>query len=166
MKLKYLLILSAITLIYGCQTEASITQPLANSPMVNTASPANKQSNTATKTIKSGTFVAGEHDTTGSVRIFRENDKNYLELDRAFKTSNLGPDLYVILHRADDVLASTQPPAYPLKAGDYVTLGRLQKYSGAQRYPIADNIKLANYQSVVIWCRTFNATFGTAKLNN
>lgn len=104
--------------------------------------------------------------TTGSVHIFRENGKNYLELDPAFKTSNLGPDLYVILHRSDNVLASSQPPAYPLKASDYVTLNRLQKYSGAQRYPLADNSKLANYQSVVIWCRTFNATFGTAKLDN
>lgn len=157
MKLKYLIIL-AITLTYGCTTEASVTQPPAK-PSVATV-------NTSTQNIKSGTFVAGEHDTTGSARIVSENGKNYLELDAAFKTSNLGPDLYVILHRSDDVLASTQPPAYPLKTGDYVILGRLQNYSGAQRYAIADNIKLANYQSVVIWCRTFNATFGTAKLNN
>lgn len=156
MKLKYLPIV-AITLIYGCTTEASVTQTPAKPAIA---------INTNTQSIKSGTFVAGEHATTGSARIISENGKNYLELDADFKTSNLGPDLYVILHRSDDVLASTQPPAYPLKAGDYVILGRLQNYSGAQRYVIASNIKLANYQSAVIWCRQFNATFGTAKLSN
>lgn len=157
MKLKYLPIL-AITLIYGCTTEASVTQTPAK--------PAIATVNTSTQNIKSGNFVAGEHDTTGGARIISENGKNYLELDADFKTSNLGPDLYVILHRSDDVLASTKPPAYPLKAGDYVVLGRLQNYSGAQRYAIASNIELANYQSAVIWCRLFNATFGTAKLSN
>lgn len=157
MKLKYLLILSAITLIYGCTTKASVTQTPAK-PSIETV-------NTNTQNIKSGIFVAGEHDTTGSARIISENGKNYLELDANFKTSNLGPDLYVILHRSDDVLASTKPPAYPLKTGDYVILGRLQNYSGAQRYAIASNIELANYQSAVIWCRLFNATFGTAKLS-
>ena len=115
--------------------------------------------------IKSGTFVAGKHATTGGARIIRENGKNYLELDKTFQTSNLGPDLYVILHRSEDVLATTQPPGYPLKTGDYVILGRLQKYNGAQRYAIASNINLANYQSAVIWCRQFNATFGAAKLS-
>jgi len=156
MKLKYLLIL-AITLIYGCTTAASVTQTPAK-PVI--------AINTNTQHIKSGTFVAGEHDTTGGARIISENGKNYLGLDANFKTSNLGPDLYVILHRSNDVLASTKPPAYPLKAGDYVVLGRLQNYNGAQRYAIASNIDLANYQSAVIWCRLFNATFGTAKLSN
>lgn len=156
MKLKYLPIL-AITLIYGCTTEASVTQTPAKPAIA---------INTNTQNIKSGTFVAGEHDTTGGARIVSENGKNYLELDANFKTSNLGPDLYVILHRSDDVLASTKPPAHPLKAGDYVILSRLQNYSGAQRYAIASNIEFANYQSAVIWCRLLNATFGTAKLSN
>lgn len=156
MQLKYLPIL-ALTLLYGCTTEASVTQTPAKPAIA---------INTNTQNIKSGTFVAGEHDTSGSARIISENGKNYLELDADFKTSNLGPDLYVILHRSDDVLASTKPPAYPLKAGDYVVLSRLQNYSGAQRYAIASNIDLANYQSAVIWCRLFNATFGTAQLSN
>jgi len=157
MKLKYLLTL-AITIIYGCTT-ASVTQTPAQPSTLAIV-------NTSTQNIKSGTFVAGEYDTTGSARIVRENGKNYLELDKSFKTSNLGPDLHVILHRSTNVLATTQPPAYPLKTGDYVILGRLQHYSGAQRYAIASNINPVNYQSAVIWCRLFNATFGTAKFSN
>lgn len=78
----------------------------------------------------------------------------------------MGPDLHVILHRSNDVLGSTKPPSYPLKEQVYVILGRLQKFSGAQRYPIADKINLTNYKSAAIWCRKFNATFGAAKLNS
>ncbi len=161
MKLPSLLFVAAITLTYGCATEASITQPTPNSsPFASPVSVTNRQN------LKSGTFVTGEHDTVGNARIYRENGKNYLELAENFKTSNLGPDLYVILHRSNNVLASTSPPAYPLKAADYVIVSRLQKYSGSQRYLIPENIKLENYQSAVIWCRLFNATFGTAKFSS
>ena len=159
MKLNYLLIVVVITLTYGCTTKASTTPPAANSPTL--ASPV---SATNRQNIKSGTFVAGEHDTVGNARIYQENGKNYLELDENFTTSNLGPDLYVVLHRSNNVLASTSPPAYSIKEADYVIVNRLQKYSGSQCYLIPENIKLENYQSAVIWCRLFNATFGTAKL--
>ncbi|WP_071994180.1 DM13 domain-containing protein [Synechocystis sp. PCC 7509] len=35
-----------------------------------------------------------------------------------------------------------------------ITVNRSQKYSGSQRYAIPQNIKLENYQSAVIWCRS------------
>lgn len=166
MKLNYLVILGAMSLTFGCIGQAEVSQTPANSSTVNTASPTSKQITTAAKTIKLGTFIAGEHDTTGGVRIFTLDGKTYLELDKAFNTSNLGPDLYVILHRSADVLASTSPPAYPIKEADYVLIDRLQKYTGSQLYAVPKNIKLENYQSAVIWCRQFNATFGTAKLRS
>lgn len=118
------------------------------------------------KVIQSGSFVSGEHTTQGTARITTKNGKSFLELDQSFKTSNLGPDLVVILHRSDNVIGSTKPPSYSLKKGDYVILGRLQKFSGTQTYAIPDNINLAEYKSAVIWCRKFNATFGAAKLSN
>ncbi|NMG08185.1 DM13 domain-containing protein [Brasilonema sp. UFV-L1] len=121
---------------------------------------AQSQVSTATK---SGTFVSGEHKTQGTVSITTKNGKSFLELDKSFKTSNSGPDLVVILHRSDNVIGSTKPPAYPLKKGDYIILGRLQKFSGSQTYSIPNNINLAEYKSVAIWCRKFNATFGAAK---
>jgi hypothetical protein len=108
--------------------------------------------------------VSGEHSTQGTVRLVSENGKIFLELDQAFKTSTMGPDLVVILHRSSDVLGSTQPPAYALKEGDYTLLAPLQKFSGAQRYAIPATVNLSDYQSVAIWCRKFNATFGAAKL--
>lgn len=114
--------------------------------------------------IGSGRFTSGEHPTQGSVRVINQNGKFFLDLDQGFKTSSQGPDLVVILHRSANVIGSTKPPAYPLKAGDYVILAPLQKFSGAQRYLIPANVNVANYKSAAIWCRKFNATFGAASL--
>ncbi|BAZ40483.1 hypothetical protein NIES4101_64440 [Calothrix sp. NIES-4101] len=121
-----------------------------------------KQSNVT----KIGNFVSGEHKTQGKASITTKNAQSFLELDKSFKTSNAGPDLVVILHRSDNVIASTKPPSYSLKKGDYVILGRLKNFSGAQNYAIPQNINLADYKSAVIWCRKFNATFGAAHLSN
>ncbi|EKQ66864.1 Electron transfer DM13 [Leptolyngbyaceae cyanobacterium JSC-12] len=133
--------------------------------MAQSAAIAQSASGAKSTILKSGSFVPGEHPTQGTARIISQNGKNFLELDQTFKTSEMGPDLVVILHRSSNVLASTKPPAYPLKTGDYVLLAPLQKFSGAQRYAIPANVNLANYQSAAIWCRKFNATFGAAKLN-
>lgn len=114
--------------------------------------------------LRSGSFVDGEHPTSGTVRIVNRDGKRVLELDRAFKTSTSGPDLVVILHRSGDVIGSTEPPAYPIKERDYVILAPLQKFSGAQSYAIPENINLDDFKSAAIWCRRFNATFGAAML--
>ncbi len=113
---------------------------------------------------KSGTFVSGEYRTQGTVSITTKDSKLFLELGQSFKISELDPDLVVILHRSDNVIGSTKPPAYSFKNGDYIILAPLKKYSGAQTYPIPNNINLADYKSAAIWCRKFNATFGAAKL--
>jgi len=114
--------------------------------------------------LQSGSFISGEHSTQGAARIVTQDGKYFLELDQEFSTSNLGPDLVVILHRSSNVLDSTQPPDYPLKEGDYLFLAPLQKFDGAQRYSIPSNVNLADYKSAVVWCRKFNATFGAATL--
>ena len=92
-------------------------------------------------------------------RIITEGGHRYLELDAAFSTGTMGPDLHVLLDSA------TQPPKAYDNLGSPINLGKLSKFTGAQRYPIADSIDLANIKTVVIWCRTANATFGYAPLN-
>ncbi len=176
MKIKHLLILSLFSFnVASCTTEVSNkevnqtpgdvnasvlpsstqTKPLAQSGQ--------SQNSTA---IESGKFVSGEHATQGTVRINNKDGKSFLEFDRSFKTSESGPDLVVVLHRSDNVINSTKPPSYPLKNGDYIVIAPLQKYSGAQAYSIPQNINLADYKSVAIWCRKFNATFGAANLSS
>ncbi|MEA5623774.1 DM13 domain-containing protein [Nostoc sp. UHCC 0251] len=176
MKIRDLLILSLSSLILiSCVQEVSSNKSNKSASAVNTSLPtssnppkylstsAQSQKSTA---IKSGSFVSGEHTTQGKVSITSKDGKSFLELEQSFKTSELGPDLVVILHRSDNVIGSTKPPAYPLKKGDYIIIAPLKKYSGAQMYAIPNNINLADYKSAAIWCRKFNATFGAAKLNS
>jgi hypothetical protein len=165
--LALLFLVSLLT--FGCnkgvssnqRSERSVQQT-AQTAIVDTST----NGSTKSAMIRSGTFVSGEHATQGTVRILTQNGKHFLELDRTFKTSEMGPDLVVILHRSDHVIGSTKPPAYALEAGDYAIIAPLKKFSGAQSYSIPENIKLDNYKSVAIWCRKFNATFGAAKLSS
>lgn len=169
----FMLSLASLALV-GCVGETIKNQttesliPLATNTPAQSAQPettAQSMHTAKATTVKSGSFASGEHFTQGTVRIVTQNDTAFLELGRGFKTSEMGPDLVVILHRSSDVLGSTKPPSYPLKEGDYVFLAPLQKFSGVQRYAIPTNINLAEYKSAVIWCRKFNATFGAARLN-
>lgn len=108
--------------------------------------------------IQSGSFLSAEKPTTGTAKIVTENGQRYLILDEAFSTSEQGPDLHILLDTTD------KPPQQYQNLDNAVNLGKLQKYSGMQRYPIPANINLANYKSVVIWCQMANATFGYAPL--
>lgn len=111
--------------------------------------------------ISAGTFVAAEHPTAGSAQIVEENGHRYLEFDAAFSTDQ-GPDLHVLLDKT-----VTPPQSYmDTEAGRYVNLGGLKAVSGTQRYPIPDEIQVGNYQSVAVWCRMANATFGYAPLQS
>ncbi len=106
---------------------------------------------------RQGMFVKAEHPTQGTAKIVSDRGKTFIEFDQKFKT-DAGPDLVVILYRRESV------PIGGLKAADYVTLGKLQKTQGQQRYAVPASVDVSQYQSVAVWCRQFNATFGFAKL--
>ncbi len=168
MKLNRWFMVSLITLIVGCAGQATKNQALEPSAAPTAiASPTTSiaQSMQSATTLKTGQFLSGEHTTQGTARIVVQNGKTFLTFDQTFRTSENGPDLVVILHRSANVLGTTKAPAYPLKEGDYVFLAPLQKFSGAQQYAIPAKINLAEYNSAVIWCRKFNATFGAAPLS-
>ena len=139
------------------------SSPIATTPQSPQGTPSSPASSKAT-VLRSGSFVTGEHPTQGAAQIVTQNNQRRLELTSAFSTSTSGPDLVVILHRSANVIGSTTPPDFPIKAADYVVLAPLQSYSGAQSYAIPDSINLDDFQSAAIWCRRFNATFGAALL--
>jgi hypothetical protein len=112
-------------------------------------------------TIMSGAFKAGEKPATGKATIIREGGHSFLVLDAAFSTSNQGPDLHVLLDTNSNAPKNYQGGA----ANRVINLGKLKSFSGMQRYAIPDGINLANYKSVVIWCRMANATFAHAPLS-
>ncbi|MEO1378192.1 MAG: DM13 domain-containing protein [Cyanobacteria bacterium J06635_10] len=108
--------------------------------------------------LASGNFVKQEKATSGKAKIVNINGKRYLEFDKAFSTGE-GPDVKIILHRNSTIPLN-------IKEGNYITLARIKSFKGTQRYEIPQNVNLANYKSVGIWCEEFNATFGYASLQN
>jgi len=110
-----------------------------------------------------GTFIAGEHPVKGSVTVIDDEGTPIIQLGPDFQTPS-GPDLFVVLHTAKDVLSTTTPPAYKLSDDEYVVIAPLKAIQGEQDYSVPAAIILDNYNSVAIWCRRFNATFGTATL--
>lgn len=161
MKLNQLILLGVTSCLASVLSVSEFTAGV----LANAASPAtvSTKSHTVvaqTVAVMSGTFIAAEKPTTGVARIVTRSGHRYLELSPAFGTSDQGPDLHVLLD------TSAKPPqSYQTQnSGSYVNLGALQKFKGAQRYPIPDSIDLANFKSVSIWCRMANATFGYAPL--
>lgn len=108
--------------------------------------------------LASGLFTTVEqsHPTLGTATIFEENGQRYLEFSGDFTTAE-GPDVEVILHQGDSIPVS-------LAEGTYITLAPLQRFDGAQRYAIPSDVNLDAFESVGIWCRQFNVTFGYADI--
>lgn len=106
--------------------------------------------------IARGNFVTVDKTTRGQVNIIEENGRRYIELSSNFRTSS-GPQVEVILHRNNTVPKS-------IASRDYITLSPLRNFRGNQRYLIPNNVDLDDFNSVAIWCRQFNVTFGYASI--
>jgi hypothetical protein len=94
-----------------------------------------------------GDFVNGAHPTSGKASV--NTDKTILSFTN-FKTDS-GPKLLVYL--------STD-----INSTEFVNLGDLKGISGDFTYTIPENIDLAKYKIVNIWCVDFSVSFGTAEL--
>lgn len=107
--------------------------------------------------LAEGRLEAVAKRTSGAVQIEERADGRYLVFSGDFRTGS-GPDVLVLLHREG------APRSYG--ADDYVSLGLVQAFRGAQSYRLPDDLDLADFESVVLWCREFNVTFGAARLKN
>lgn len=109
--------------------------------------------------LASGSFVDGEHTTTGTATIFQLPDgARVLRLEN-FSTSD-GPDVVVAL--SDQTAGGDEWGKYD--DGRYVGLGALKGTDGNQNYEIPADVDLSGLTSVVIWCDRFNVAFGTAAI--
>lgn len=132
--------------------------PVATTPLASSSQPVNPTPPSSIVAQAGGQFVTVEQDhaTTGTARIVTENGQRYIEFDAAFDTAR-GPDVNVVLHKGAEIPVN-------LTEGDYVTIAPLQSFTGAQRYLLAADVNLNDYQTVGIWCREFNVTFGYAPI--
>lgn len=89
----------------------------------------------------------------GHVSVAQDATGRALVTSEDFRVGS-GPDVLVLLHRDAD------PKRYG--AGEFISLGRMAKFDGAQRFAIPDDVDLSDYASVVLWCRRFDVTFAVA----
>ena len=120
------------------------------------AQPSIAQTVTAKTLLTSGQFVTVDqsHATTGTASIVEKDGQRILKFDGDFDTAR-GPAVQVVLYKGDSVPVS-------LDEADYVSIGDLKSFEGAQSYVLPADINLSDYGSVAIWCAEFNVTFGYA----
>jgi hypothetical protein len=100
------------------------------------------------------------HPTSGRATIYKTADgSRYLRLTD-FTTSN-GPDVHVVLLRAEDKQLEQELVKGEL---DHVDLGTLKGNQGDQNYDLPAATDLNQYQTVAIYCERSHALFGLAKL--
>ncbi|HYG60588.1 MAG TPA: DM13 domain-containing protein [Symbiobacteriaceae bacterium] len=101
-----------------------------------------------------GMFRDGDasHHVKGKASVVSSGGMQYLRFED-FEATN-GPDLFVYLVGPG------------MSVGDGIHLGALKGNIGSQNYEIPAGTDLSMHSQVVIWCRTFNVTFGTADLAN
>jgi hypothetical protein len=105
-----------------------------------------------------GSFASRNiYTVTGGATVYELEDGTRTLRLEPFESTN-GPDLYVYLTAADH---ADDDPALD---ADHVDLGELRGNIGNQNYAIPDDVDLAAYDTVVIWCRRFSSSFGAADL--
>jgi hypothetical protein len=130
--------------------------PVASAPTP-TAEAATAPAPTEPTVLATGTFVDGEHATSGSATILQLPDGSRFVRLEGFSTSD-GPDVDVWV--TDQQAGGDDWGKYD--DGRYVSLGDLKGTDGNQNYAIPADADLTGLTSVVIWCDRFNVAFGSA----
>jgi Electron transfer DM13 len=105
--------------------------------------------------LVSGSFSSVEHESRGAAAVVRVRGGERMLTLTHFSTSP-GPDLRVRL-----VVGRTENGG----SSGARDLGALKGNKGDQQYRVPDEIDLARYRAVVIWCRAFSVAFAKANLD-
>ena len=125
---------------------------------VNEAAPASLSAEP--EALYTGKLEGKTHQTSGRATIYKSPDgMQYLRLTD-FTTSN-GPDVHVVLVRAEDMALEQEIVKGEL---EHVELGTLKGNQGDQNYDLPAATDLNQYQAVAIYCERFHAIFGVARL--
>ena len=113
--------------------------------------------------VFSGAFMKGEAPAAGMVTIHKDGEKTMLRLSEDFSTNPEAPDLYLAIGNTANPIEGKELP-YPLAEDEYMTVAELKSAEGAQHYEIPADVDLSEANSVIIWCKQFNATMSYAPL--
>lgn len=110
------------------------------------------------KVVARGTFAGADaiHKGEGTATVYRVGEDLILRFD-TFKSTN-GPDLHVLLAKHAAPKSSAD-----VKQG-YIEVAKLKGNVGSQNYTLPRGVTLADYRTVVIYCKPFHVVFSTAPL--
>jgi hypothetical protein len=108
--------------------------------------------------LVSGQFYSILHPTAGTATIYRMGDGTRVLRFTGFSTSN-GPDVHVYIVASDDA-----KDIATVKQAGFIDLGVIKGNIGDQNYRLGDDLDLAKYRAVSIWCKRFGVNFGAAAL--
>jgi len=108
-----------------------------------------------------GAFHTLGAPTSGKASLSEVGGKATLKLE-GLKTEP-GPGLQVWLYVGKSPAKGT--PDATIAGGRYLKLGELKTFSGNFSFAVPKGTKLADYQSVVLWCANVKTAFGSAPLN-
>jgi hypothetical protein len=77
---------------------------------------------------------------------------------------SIGPDLVVALSGASDLTADYVTFSNAVVNSPYLKLGPLASPTGAQEYIVPQGTGLSVYNTVVVWCQSFDVAFAAAPL--
>lgn len=105
--------------------------------------------------LAKGTFAgADKHLASGSYEIVTVDGKQVLQTSADLSVDPGAPDVYVVLSSSAKV-----------GKNDGVWLGKLGRHTGAQSFAIPTGAKLDGLTQVVLWCKRYSATIGTASFD-
>lgn len=96
------------------------------------------------------------HQGEGIAKVYRLADGSRILRLEDFKVTN-GPDLFVILTKHPDPKRSED-----VRGQGYEEVAKLKGNIGSQNYPLPQDLDLAQYQAVVIYCKPFHVVFSVA----
>jgi hypothetical protein len=108
-----------------------------------------------------GRLISHEHESSGSVVVYRLADGSRVLRVEDLRTSN-GPNLHVWL--ADAPVVEGSAGWYVFDDGRHVDLGELKGNIGSSNYLVPPDVDLAALPSVSIWCARFNVSFAATRL--
>jgi Electron transfer DM13 len=95
---------------------------------------------------------APDHRVSGGYTISEKDGRQSLQLDTDFVLDG-APDPYIVLS-ADEMGSGAKT----------LNLGALERQKGTSTFDIPAGTDLARYSRVLVWCKKFNVTLGTAEL--
>ena len=156
-----------IATISPTNTPAAITPEVAAAPTLEPATPlpgptAQPTAESTSSPLLTGAFVKEEVLAFGSFTL--DPTTGALRFSDDFKVST-GPDLVVALSGASDLTADYVTFSNSVANSPYLKLGPLASPSGAQEYVVPSGADLSLYNTVVVWCQSFDVAFAAAPLH-